>query len=396
MNEKILSRDFVFAWLSAFFDASVFYLLVTTMALYTTERFNASASISGLTSSIYIIGALVGRLFTGRFMDVVGRRRLILCSFLIYFISTVGYLFAGNMGILLGIRCVHGITFGISSTGVMTVAMTILPDSRKGEGAGYFGIAPTLSTAIGPFLGTFLLSRYSYRMVFVACIVCAALCLLFTCLIRIRPVQLSPEERRERTTHLLNPKNYFEAKAMPVAFCLLLVAVCYSSVLSFVTSFAWSIGLGAASSLFFLVYAAFLVFGRPVSGRLLDRRGSNVAMFPTLSCMVIGLLLLASTRSWPTLLISAAFFAMGYGATLSTTQAIAVKRSPITHYAMAVSTVYVCADVGSGLGPVFMGALIEHGGYRFVYHLCAVVAAAVIVLYYFLHGRHPLKGSLRK
>ncbi len=161
MKEKILSRDLVLAWLAAFFDAAVFYLLFTTLALYTTDHFHASASISGLTSSIYVIGSLFGRLFAGRFLDIVGRKRLTLLSFAIYFLSTIGYLFAGNMGTLLAIRCIHGITFGISSTGVMTIAMTVIPDSRKGEGAGYYGIAPTLATALVPFAGTFLLRVYN-------------------------------------------------------------------------------------------------------------------------------------------------------------------------------------------------------------------------------------------
>ena len=396
MGEKLLSRDFVLAWLAAFFDAAVFYLLVTTMALYTTERFHASVSISGLTSSIYVIGSLFGRLFAGRFLDVVGRKRLILISFGVYLLSTVGYLFAGSMGTLLAIRCVHGITFGISSTGVMTVAMTVVPDARKGEGAGLYGIAPTLATALGPFLGTFLLRVYNYQIVFGVCVVCAALCLLFVSLLRITPVSLSEEERREMTTGVLRPQKYFEARALPISLCLLVLAVCYSSVLAFVTSFAWDIGLSVAVSFFYLVYALFLVFGRPFSGRLLDRRGANIVMYPTKVLFAVGLLLLSFTRGWYMLLVSAVFIALGYGTTSSSTQAVAVKLSPVTHYSRALSTVYICADVGTGLGPVLMGGLINAGGYRFTYRVCAVIVVLCIILYYFLHGRNPIRGSLNK
>ena len=396
MKEKIFSRELALAWLAAFFDAMVFYLLFTTMALYTTEHFHASASISGLISSIYVIGSLFGRLFAGRFLDVVGRKRLTLVSFLIYFLSTVGYLFASNMGFLLAIRCIHGITFGISSTGVMTIAMTVIPDSRKGEGAGYFGIAPTLGTALGPFVGTFLLRLYNYQVIFGVCVACAALCLLFVSLMHIKPIQLSETERREATTGILNPKKYFESRALPISLCLLVMAVCYSSVLTFVTSFAWELDLAVASSFFFLIYALFLVFGRPTSGRLLDRRGSNIVMYPALILLILGFLLLSFTHNWYMLLISAVLFALGYGTPMSSIQAIAVKLSPVTRYSLALSTVYICADVGTGLGPVLMGGLINAGGYRFTYRVCAVIVVLCIILYYFLHGRNPIRGSLNK
>ena len=47
----------------------------------------------------------------------------------------------------------------------------------------------------------------------------------------------------------------------------------------------------------------------------------------TAVCFVIGLLLLSFTHAWYTLLLSAAFLALGYGTSMSTIQTIAVKLS---------------------------------------------------------------------
>jgi len=46
-----------------------FLLLMTNLAIYAAEEFNASQSKAGLASSIFIIGALVFRLFTGKYIE---------------------------------------------------------------------------------------------------------------------------------------------------------------------------------------------------------------------------------------------------------------------------------------------------------------------------------------
>lgn len=58
--------------------------------------------------------------------------------------------------LLLILRLVHGLGFGIAATASGTLAGAIVPSSRRGEGIGYYALSVTLSSAVGPFLSMFL------------------------------------------------------------------------------------------------------------------------------------------------------------------------------------------------------------------------------------------------
>ena len=46
---------------------------------------------------------------------------------------------------------VQGMTYGMASTVIATTVASIVPESRRGEGIGYFTLSITLGSAIGPF-----------------------------------------------------------------------------------------------------------------------------------------------------------------------------------------------------------------------------------------------------
>jgi hypothetical protein len=58
INHKLFTKDFVLITFANFFLAFVFYILMTTMALYSIEQFNASQSEAGLASGMFIIASI--------------------------------------------------------------------------------------------------------------------------------------------------------------------------------------------------------------------------------------------------------------------------------------------------------------------------------------------------
>ncbi|TDE93903.1 hypothetical protein EXU48_10535 [Occultella glacieicola] len=51
------TRNFILAIVTSSFMGMIFYLLMTTMAFYAVERFQATESLAGLASSAFIIGS---------------------------------------------------------------------------------------------------------------------------------------------------------------------------------------------------------------------------------------------------------------------------------------------------------------------------------------------------
>ena len=153
------------------------------------------------------------------------------------------------------------------------------------------------------------------------------------------------------------------------------------------TAYAKEIDLMEAASFFFIVYAVFILISRPFTGRLLDKKGDNTVIYPSLILFVIGLVALSQASHGYTLLLAGALIGLGYGTLNSCCQAIAVKGSPPHRVGLATSTFYVFMDSGVGMGPFLLGFVIPIIGFRGLYLSLAVVVFVSILLYYVLHGK---------
>ena len=91
--------------------------------------------------------------------------------------------------------------------------------------------------------------------------------------------------------------NFIEPKALPIALITLVVAFCYSSVLSFINFYAIEIDLVSTASFFFLVYSIAVLISRPFTGRLMDVKGANYIMYPAFVLFTAGMLLLSSATT---------------------------------------------------------------------------------------------------
>ena len=265
--------------------------------------------------------------------------------------------------------------------------MSVIPDSRRGEGTGDFSLSSTFSTALGPFLGAYLSQQAAgYTTVFLVCCGFAALAMLITLFARIPEISLSVEQRR-KIMNGFRLKDFFENNALPISLVMILMGASFSSIISFLNMYAAQIQMMEAASYFFLVYAIFLFISRLFSGRILDVKGDNIVFYPSLISFAISLLMLSLAAHNFTFLLAGALAALGFGTMMSAGQAIAIKLTPMHRYGLATSTFFVCLDSGVGLGPFFLGYLVPIVEYRGMYLTLAFVVGLSIILYYFLHGR---------
>lgn len=177
-KERIWSKDYTMMLCVNFLLMSIFYLLIVTMASFAAEKFNASASIAGLVSGIYIIGTVGGRLLTGNIINKVGSKKILIIGLIAFVLTTLLYFVSLNIGLLLFSRFVNGFAVGIAANAVGTIVAQITPNSRKSEGIGYFSMSLSIATAIGPFLGLILNQNFSYSVIFILCFILAVISLL--------------------------------------------------------------------------------------------------------------------------------------------------------------------------------------------------------------------------
>ena len=238
-REKLWTRDFVFGTAVNFLIMVNYSGLMVVVADYAMKTYDAPAATAGLAASIFVIGALIARLFSGRIMDRVGRKRLLIIGAVLEVAFSALYLTGLGLWLLFALRLLHGIAFGTCSTAIGTIVTALVPDNRKGEGVGYYMLSVTLGAAIGPFLGMFLTQNAGFQTLFLVAAAVALACLLAATQLRVPKTPTSAETvarkaneiaRDERTEHaggfrVPRPRlrNYLESSVVPIsAVCALL------------------------------------------------------------------------------------------------------------------------------------------------------------------------------
>ena len=382
---KLWTKDFIIISATTFFVALTFYLLMTTITIYAIEQFHASQSQAGLASGIFVIGALLSRLLAGKYMEVFGRKKVLFGSLLMFLMATLLYFPINNLGLLLVVRFIHGAAFGVATTAMPTAIMDIIPVERRGEGISYFSLSPTMATAIGPFLGLFIMQHADFNMMFIVCTGFSVMSILITLFVKIPKARITKEQLQDMKGFKF--QDLFEKSAVPISIIMLLMGMAYSGILAFLNSYAIEINLTSAASFFFIVYAVFILISRPFTGRLLDCKGDNIVMYSALLLFTLSLVLLSRAEYSFVLLLAGALVGLGFGTIMSCAQAIAVKEAPQHRIGLATATFFCCVDLGMGTGPFLVGSIIPIVGFRGMYLTLAVAVFLSIFLYYFVHGR---------
>ena len=399
--ERLWTKNLILAALINFQLLGVFFMLLVVIASYAITHLGASTSQAGLISGIFIVGSLVARLITVQIVAVLGQKPTLILTLLGFGICSSLYLIDYSVYFLMFTRFMHGLMFGICGTILSTCVAQFIPASRRGEGIAYYSLSSTLGTALGPFLGIYLSLNISFSNIFICAIVASLLCMCISFLLLLpepkQHSQLSVDAQKKPSLF----SKFIEPKAIPIGLVILISATCYSSVLAFITFYAQQLNLAQTASIFFLVYATAIIVSRPYSGKVMDRKGENLVMYPSLFLLSCGLFVLTITDNSLMLLLCAVILGFGFGNTQSISQAIAVKRCSYEKMGLATSTFYIFTDCGLGFGPFILGYILNYLDYQQMYLMVAVVSFINIGLYFLLVGRfaeqhrkQPQTGSM--
>ena len=344
--EKLWTKDFIIISGVNFFTHVVFYMMMVITAVYAMNAFGADRGTAGLASGIFVLGSLVGRIFTGKFMDRAGHKRMLVLGAALFAVSMALHLFINSLAMLFVLRILQGTAHGVTTTAAGAIAANIIPDKRRGEGTGYYATAMNVAMAIGPFLSIYLYSHAGFFHIlwpglFLSCLICCW------------PRSQAPAQRNGtgRSARAL-PSDFIEPKAVPVSLVMFLITVAYASLMSFLSPYAEEIGLVEAASYFFFVYALALLATRPFTGKWFDLYGAKKVTYPFIFLLAGGFAVLGAAGNAAVFLLAGALIGIGYGTVLSYLQAIAVQQSPADKKGLATSTFFIFLDLANGLAPM--------------------------------------------
>lgn len=391
-SDRILTRDFVLVtFTSLFCILNYFFLLIIIVDF--AETLGGSPFMGGLAAGVYVISGMASRIFFGKYIEMVGRKRMLLIGLASAVAVSFLYPFASSMALLIAVRLVHGVTYGISSTCSNDIVAKLVPPKRRGEAMGYYFLNATAAMAIGPLIGMVLADSDSFTLVFnlgTLMYISALLCALF---IRVPEEDLTREQRSEAKG--FGTRSVLQLSAVPLALTSMVFYLSYSGVLSFISSYTEGTPMEGPATFFFLSVAAGTLISRFYTGRLYDSRGPNVVLIPAMTLFIIGLAVYAVTSNPYAFLCSG--FLIGYRISnvFAICQTIVIAAAPPHRYGVTTATFNSINDLGSGLGPSIMGILVIALGYSEMYLVCVLIAIGSLALYWFAHGRAVHAGAAR-
>ena len=205
MKEKLWNGNYWKVMIANFTLFFAFYLLTPLLPLYLSEQFHATKDVIGVVLSGYTVMALLSRPFSGYLVDTFNRKKVLLVCFFLFFIFFAGYLAASTLLLFTIVRTLHGAPFGSVTVANSTMAIDVLPSSRRNEGIGYYGLSNNLAMAIAPSIGLLLYHEtHNFQLLFWLALVIAGIGLLVDTTIkkkeeRLRVGEQSPGMRGECT-----------------------------------------------------------------------------------------------------------------------------------------------------------------------------------------------------
>ena len=155
-TEKLWNANYNKVMLINFTLFFSFYLITPLLPLYMSETFHSTKDIIGLVLSGYSVVALLMRPFSGFMVDNFPRKTMLLACLTANFVFFGGYVAGASLLAFAVMRTLHGGPFGAATVANSTMAIDVLPASRRNEGIGYYGLSNNLASAIAPMAGLYI------------------------------------------------------------------------------------------------------------------------------------------------------------------------------------------------------------------------------------------------
>lgn len=391
-NQKIWTKDFILIVIVNFFIFTAFQMTLPTLPLFVQE-IGASDRWIGIVVGIFTFSALLTRPSAGKLLDTKGRAPIFLTGLIIFVISMFSLAASFTIFMLLMVRVIQGVGWGLSSTSSGTIATDLVPKKRRGEGLGYYGLSANIALAFGPALGLFLVNHISFTMLFSICGILGAVALILAANIQYEKPDTDAPARNKDT--YVPRFDIVERRAVPAASLLFFITVTFGGIATFLPVYTYQQGFDSTYiQFYFVIYAAFLMLSRLIAGRLYDRKGIAIVFIPGSLAIIAAMLMLGFLPSPAYLFIAAALYGFGFGCVQPALQAWAVNRVENNRRGMANATFFSAFDLGVGLGAISYGFVAEAFGYSTIYFTSAVSVAIALIIFLFIMQKYKKEKSL--
>jgi len=287
-----------------------------------------------------------------------------------------GYLIALTVATMILSRFAQGLTWAFTTVSGSTIAVDIIPASKRGEGIGYFALSTTLGMSVGPVVGLFIGHLWGNTALFisscfisVASLACAYALHLDKRLVVGKQIRLSLH-------------SMFDKNSIRPSFNVFIVMIAYGGLISFIALYGREIGIHNAT-MYFLIFSVGIAAARIISGSVFDRKGPRRLVTICLTLLIIGFPILALAKDAVLYYTSAIIIGFGIGVIFPTFQSMVNNLADSTHRGAANSTLFTAVDLGMGLGMIMAGLIAEHFSISAIFWINTLICAAGLMFFRF-------------
>lgn len=392
VRERLWNRNYLRAMTGNFLLFFSFFILTPLLPIYLDEAFHADKDEIGLVLSGYVVAGLLIRPFVGFIVDTFDRKRVLMVCFAIFFVFFAGYAAAASVLMFAIVRTLHGLPFGAVTVANSTVAIDVLPSSRRNEGIGFYGLSNNLAMAFAPSVGIWLYGATGhFELLFWLAFALSGIGLLCVSTIETKPRERVKEKPK------IGFDRFFLTRAWLLAVIIIFPAVSWGVMSNYVALYGRdTLGMTDGTGTFFMLVAVGLMSSRVIGARSL-RQGRITqncleGLAVTLCCYT---LFVAVKQPWA-FYLSGLMLGLGNGHMFPAFLNMFIGMAPNSRRGTANSSILIAWDTGMGIGLLLGGVLIEYLGYGAAFLACALSQGLALVLFALAGRQFFLKGRLQE
>ncbi len=377
--ERLWNANYIKVMIANFSLFFAFYVLTPLLPLYLSETFGATKDVIGLVLSGYTITALLFRPFSGFIVDSFNRKMVLMVCYTGFAIFFAGYLAASTLLLFTIVRTLHGGPFGALTVANSTMAIDVLPSSRRNEGIGYYGLSNNLAMAIAPTIGIFIYHHtHNFELLF-----WIALIVAFVGLAVDGMVKSKGETPRKTCRSSFSLDRFFLLRGWLLGINMVFFGFCFGVLSNYLAIYGHDVlGRTGGTGTYFMLCSIGLILSRLQGGKAL-RQGKLVQNAGNgMLISLVGYTLFIALPGDVGYYGSALLIGLGNGHMWPAFQNMMISMAHHNERGTANSTILVSWDVGMGLGIMLGGIVAELVSYDAAFWTVSVVNGVGVLLFF--------------
>ena len=402
-TERLWNKNYCKVMVANFTLFFAFYVLTPLLPLYLSEHFGATKDVIGLVLSGYTIKALLFRPFSGYVVDAFPRKKVLMVAFGAFAIFFAGYLAASTLLLFTIVRTLHGGPFGALTVSNSTVAIDVLPSSRRTEGIGYYGLSNNLAMAIAPTIGIFIYKyTQSFELLFWLALVVACAGWIVDATVKL------DAKATVKNKSKFSWDRFFLVRGWLLGLNMVAFGFSFGVLSNYLAIYGKEVmGITGGTGTYFMLCSVGLILSRLQGGKALrnGRVTHNAGSGMVISLIGYTLFILMPTLAkcsmvngpWSMILGyygSALLIGLGNGHMWPAFQNMTINVAHNNQRGTANSTILISWDIGMGLGILVGGVVSELLGYSAAFWTVVLVNASGVACFFLATKAFFLRRNL--